>query len=102
VTLARELSEVDEANKALTNYGKKPTTKAPVVKNNKPDTTVLKRRIADVRKQVGVAFEEAQRLGATKLAAQIRDLSQQLVELEACLAQSSGVERRLVRLINKI
>jgi len=35
------------------------------------------------------------------LAAQIRNLSQQLVGLEASLAQVSGVERRLVRLITR-
>jgi hypothetical protein len=62
----------------------------------------IRKRIADVRKQVGVAFEQAQRLGATKLAAHIRGLSQQLIELESALAQICGVERRLVRLINKI
>ena len=62
----------------------------------------IRHRIADVRKQISIAFEQAEKLGATKLVAQIRALSQQLVELESALAQVSRAERRLVRLINKI
>jgi hypothetical protein len=49
----------------------------------------------------GVAFEQAQRLGATKLAARIRTLSQQFSGLEADLERISGTERRLVRMIKK-
>jgi DNA-binding LacI/PurR family transcriptional regulator len=51
--------------------------------------------------EIGVAFEQAQRLGATELAAKIRTLSQQLSGLEADLERISGTERRLVRMIKK-
>jgi hypothetical protein len=90
---------IDQVNSQLRN--KRPAAKAPAVANSKPDVAALRRRIADLRKQISIAFEQAQRLGATKLAAQIRGLSQQLVGLEASLAQVSGVERRLIRLIRR-
>jgi len=90
---------IDQVNSQLRN--KRAVAKAPVVANSKPDVAALRHRIADARKQISIAFEQAQRLGATKLAAQIRGLSQQLVGLEASLAQVSGVERRLVRLITR-
>jgi hypothetical protein len=80
--------------------GKRPVAaKAPAIANSKLDVATLRKRIADVRKQIGIAFEQAEKLGATKLVAQIRALSQQLVELESALAQISGVKGRLVRMI---
>jgi hypothetical protein len=89
---------IDQVNSQLRN--KRPAAKqAPVA--SKPDVASIRQRIADVRKQVGIAFEQAQRLGASKLAAQIRTLSQQLITLEADLMRISGVERRLVRMITR-
>jgi hypothetical protein len=91
--------KLNEVNRILRQ--KRPAAKMPAT--NKPDDVAsIRHRIEDVRKQISIAFEQAQRLGATKLAAQIRGLSQQLVGLEASLAQVSGVERRLIRLVNKI
>jgi hypothetical protein len=56
---------IEAANKALRNYGKRPAAPVPIA--NKPDAASIRNRIADVRKQVGVAFEQANKLGATEL-----------------------------------
>jgi hypothetical protein len=91
---------IDQVNSQLRN--KRPAAKAAPIASQRPNVASIRRRIADVRKQIGIAFEQAEKLGATKLVAQIRALSRQLIELESALAQVSGAERRLVRLINKI
>jgi hypothetical protein len=91
---------IADVNNTLKTIGKKPTAKGPAT-NEAPVAGILKQRIADVRKQVGAALEQAQRLGATELAAKIRALSQQLAGMEASLAGISGTERRLVRMIKK-
>jgi hypothetical protein len=91
---------IDQVNSQLRN--KRPAVKqAPAVTNNKPDVASIRHRISDVKKQVGIAFEQAHKLGATQLAAKIRVLSQQLAGLEADLTSVCGTERRLVRLIYK-
>ena len=90
---------IDQVNSQLRN--KRPAAKQTPAANNKPDVASIRERIADVRKQMGVAFEKAQRLSTTELSAKLRSLSVQLAALEADLGRISGVERRLVRLVNK-
>jgi seryl-tRNA synthetase len=86
-----------QVNKQLRD--KRPAAKQAPVATNKPDTAAIRHRIEDVRKQIGVACEQAKKLGATELAAKIRALAKQLAGLEADLASISGTERRLVRMV---
>jgi hypothetical protein len=92
--------KLNAVNAALKNY-KRPATKQAPVARKTPDLASIRDRIADVRKQISIACEQAEKLGATKLAAQIRAFSQQLASLEASLAKASGTERKLVRMVTR-
>jgi hypothetical protein len=84
---------------------KRPATKTPAPKpatNNLPDTAVLRQRIAQARQNVAATMASAKKLNAHAMIARIRVLSDKLAALEADFGRISGVERRLVRLVNKI
>jgi hypothetical protein len=80
---------IEAANKALRNYCKHPTAKAPAVANKKVDTESLKARIAEVRKNVEAAYNKAHELKAWKQTAQLHPLINTLTELEVTLKKIS-------------
>jgi hypothetical protein len=91
---------INQVNSQLRN--KRPAARqAPVATNKTPDVAALKQRTAQARQQVAVAMATAKKLNSHALFAQVRELSFMLAGLEADLASSSGVERRLIRMINK-
>jgi hypothetical protein len=64
---------IDEANKAIRNYGK-PAAKSPAVANKKIDTASLKARIGTVRKNVEAAYNKAHELESWKQTAPLHAL----------------------------
>ena len=71
------------------------TAKAAPIASQRPDVASIRHRIADARKQIGIAFEKAQRLGTTELSTKLRSLSAQ----QADLGRISSVKGQLVRMI---
>jgi hypothetical protein len=83
------MTTIEQVNQALKNFGK-PTPKPAQPKPTRPNTALLKQRIAEARKSIGVLFAQAQKLKAVKIAAQIHELSAKLAAMEAELNKISN------------
>jgi hypothetical protein len=92
------MTTLDQINNSL--KARKPAAKASAATAKTPDVATLRSRIAETRKALNQLLAQAQGLGASGIAEQVRALSARLCQLEGQLASVRGLSTKLVQLIN--